>query len=223
MDIRPFLSKTFLFGSFTEQEIGLLLPATSLKKVARGEQLFSEGSDATAFFIILSGKVKIYKLSPDGKEYIVHIHGPGEPIAEAAIFDAMVYPASCSALEDTALIRIARDGFIRLIKGYPELSLKMMAGYSKRLRQFVKQVEELSLKDIKARLAGYLLENSIVELGVTTCHLPYSKKELSSLLGTVPETLSRALTFLKRKKLVAEKDTVIIIPDPEKLRRFGEL
>jgi CRP/FNR family transcriptional regulator len=221
MDIRKFLSGTFLFNSFTEKEIGLLLISASLKKIDKGEQIFSEGMDATAFFIVVAGRVKIYKLSPDGKEYTLHIHGPGDLVAEAAIFDSMVYPASCMAMEDTILVRISREGFLKLIKEYPELSLKMMSGYSKRLRQFVVKIEELSLKDIKSRLAGYLLENSTVENGVNVCHLTYSKKELSSLLGTIPETLSRALAFLKQKKLIVEKDNRIIITDPEKLRIFA--
>lgn len=220
--MHKFLSNTFLFTSFTEKEIDLLLASTSLKNVGRAEQIFSEGIDATAFFIVVSGKVKIYKLSPDGKEYTLHIHGPGDLVAEAAIFDSMVYPASCLALEDTALMRVSREGFLNLIKTHPELSLKMMSGYSKRLRQFVAKIEELSLKDIKSRLAGYLIENSSVENGVAVCHLSYSKKELSSLLGTIPETLSRALAFLKQKKLIIEKDNTIIIPDPEKLRIFSE-
>ena len=220
--MRKFLSNTFLFTSFTEKEIDLLLASTSLKKVGRGEQIFSEGIDATAFFIVVSGKVKIYKLSPDGKEYTLHIHGPGDLVAEAAIFDSMVYPASCLALEDTTLMRVSREGFLNLIRAHPELSLKMMSGYSKRLRQFVAKIEELSLKDIKSRLAGYLIENSSVENGVAVCHLSYSKKELSSLLGTIPETLSRALAFLKQKKLIIEKDNTIIIPDPEKLKIFSE-
>jgi CRP/FNR family transcriptional regulator len=222
MDIRKFLSNTFLFNSFTEKEMDFLLASTSLKKVNKGEQIFSEGLDATAFFIVVSGKVKIYKLSPDGKEYTLHIHSPGDLVAEAAIFDSMIYPASCMALENTTLIRISGDGFLKLIKEHPELSLKMMSGYSKRLRQFVSQIEELSLKDIKSRLAGYLLENSTFENRVTVCHLLYSKKELSSLLGTIPETLSRALAFLKQKKFIIEKDNTIIIPDPEKLRMFSE-
>jgi len=222
MEIRKFLSNTFLFTSFTEKEIDLLLASTSLKKVGRGEQIFSEGIDATAFFIVVSGKVKIYKLSPDGKEYTLHIHGPGDLVAEAAIFDSMVYPASCMALEDTTLMRVSREGFLNIIRAQPELSLKMMSGYSKRLRQFVAKIEELSLKDIKSRLAGYLIENSSVKNGVAVCHLSYSKKELSSLLGTIPETLSRALAFLKQKKLIIEKDNTITIPDPEKLKIFSE-
>jgi CRP/FNR family transcriptional regulator len=222
MDIRGFLFNTFLFSSFTGREMDLLLTSTSLKKVQKGEQIFSEGLDATAFFIIVTGRVKIYKLSPDGKEHTLHIHGREDLVAEAAIFDSMVYPASCIALEETTLLRISRDGFISLVKEHPEVALKMMSGYSRRLRQFVSKIEELSLKDIKSRVAGYFLENSKEENGVTICRLVYSKKELASLLGTIPETLSRALAFLKQKKLIVERDNAIVIADPEKLRMLFE-
>ena len=220
--MRKFLSTTFLFNSFNEIEIDLLSASAAVKKVQKGEQIFSEGVDATAFFIVITGKVKIYKLSPDGKEHTLHIHGPGDLVAEAAIFDSMRYPASCMAMEDSQLVRISRDGFLALIKNHPELALKMMSGYSKRLRQFVAKIEELSLKDIKTRLAGYLIEHSSEKNGVVTCCLVYSKKELASLLGTIPETLSRALAFLKQKKLITEDDNTIIIPNPEKLRMFAE-
>ena len=222
MDIRSFLAHTFLFHSFTEKEIDILIASTLLKSVSKGEQIFSESLEATAFFIVVSGKVKIYKLSPDGKEYTLHIHGPGEPVAEAAIFDSMTYPASCTALEDATLVRISREGFLNLIKKYPELSLKIMSGYSKRLRQFVSKIEELTLKDIKSRVARYLLENSVVENGETVYHLAHSKKELSSLLGTIPETLSRTLAFLKQKHLIVEKDNIIVIPDPNSLKLFSD-
>ncbi len=222
MDLRRFLLSTFLFSSFTGSEIDLLAASTSVQRSRKGEHIFNEGLDASAFYIVASGKVKIYKISPDGKEHTLHIHGPGDLVAEAAIFDSMVYPASCVTLEDTVLVRVSRRGIMNLIRGYPELSLKMMSGYSKRLRQFVAKIEELSLKDIKARLAGYLLQNSSREDDSTVCRLPYAKKELASFLGTVPETLSRALAFLKRKKLIVEKDNVIIILDPEQLRMFAE-
>jgi len=222
MDIRSFLAHTFLFHSFTDKETDLLTASTSLKKVSKGEQIFSEGLEATAFFIVVSGKVKIYKLSPDGKEYTLHIHGPGEPVAEAAIFDSMTYPAFCMALEDATLVRISREGFLDLIKKYPELSLKIMSGYSKRLRQFVAKIEELTVKDMKSRLAHYLLENSVIENGKTVYHRTHSKKELASLLGTIPETFSRTLAFFKQQKLVTENDNTIIIFEPEKLRIFAE-
>jgi CRP-like cAMP-binding protein len=222
VDIRSFLAHTFLFNSFSDKEIDILTAETSLKNVHKGEQIFSEGLEATAFFIVVSGKVKIYKLSPDGKEYTLHIHSTGDPVAEAAIFDSMTYPASCVALEDTTLVRFSREGFLDMMRKYPELSLKIMSGYSKRLRQFVAKIEELTGKDMKARLARYLLENSVVENGKIFCQLAHSKKELSSLLGTIPETLSRTLAFFKQQKLISEKNNTIIISDSAKLKLFTD-
>ena len=221
MNIQKFLSDIFLFSSFAEKELNLLGSSSSFKKVNKGEQIFSEGTDASAFFAVVSGKVKIYKVSPDGKEHTLHIHRSGDLVAEAAIFDSMVYPASCMALEDSTLLRIPREGFLNLIKSHPKLALKMMGSYSRRLRQFVLKIEELSLKDIKSRLASYLLENSKVENNVTICKLKCSKKELSSLLGTIPETLSRTLTFLKQRNLIIERNNTIIIPDPDKLKMLA--
>lgn len=222
MDISKFLLSTFLFNSFSEKEIDLLINSISIKKVNKGVQIFSEGQEASAFFIVISGKVKIYKLSPDGKEHTLHIHGKGETVAEAAIFDSMDYPASCMAIENSVLVRIPRENIFSLIRKYPELAFKMMSGYSRRLRQFVLKMEELSLKDIKSRLADYLLENSVEKNGTLICNLVYSKKEIASLLGTIPETLSRALAFLKQKNLISEENNRIIIKDPEKLKLFSE-
>jgi CRP/FNR family transcriptional regulator len=132
----------------------------------------------------------------------------------------MTYPASCTALEDTILLRISRAGFLDLIRKHPELSLKIMSGYSRRLRQFVAKIEELTLKDMKSRLARYLIENSVVENGKTVCRLTHPKKELSSLLGTIPETFSRTLAYFKHHKLITEKGNTILIIEPEKLRTF---
>lgn len=222
MYIRKFLLSTFLFKAFTDKDLELLEPALRIRNVRRGETIFSEGTKAEAFFIVAKGSVKIYKVSQDGKEHTLHIHIPGDPVAEAAIFDSMTYPANCTALEDSTLIGVSRKEFISFLKAHPEMALKIMSGYSKRLRQFVAKLEELSLKDIKARLAGHLLENRVLEEGNTVCRLSYSKRELASLLGTIPETLSRAFAFLKQKKLIIEKGNIIHIPDPEKLKNFSE-
>lgn len=220
--MRSLLAQSFLFHSFGEKELELLTVAATIEKVGEGEHIFFEGSEATAFYIIGTGRVKIYKLSSDGKEYTLHIHGPGDPVAEAAIFDSATYPASCIALEDATVVRITRDGFLRMMKKYPELSVKIMSGYSKRLRLFVAKIEELTGRDVKSRLARYLLENSVFEKGNTVCHLKHSKKELSSLLGTIPETLSRTLAFFKQQKIISDRGTTIVISHPDKLKLIAQ-
>jgi CRP/FNR family transcriptional regulator, dissimilatory nitrate respiration regulator len=223
MHIIENLSNTFLFSAFSSDQLEMLKTSVSLKNVNSGDQIFLENQTASAFFIIVSGKVKIYKLSPSGDEHILHVQTKGDIIAEAAIFDLKTYPANCQALEQTELLRISRERFIEILRHNPELSLKMMASYSKRLRQFVHMVEDLTFRDIKSRLAKYLISNCTTEKDSVYCAMDLSKKEIASLLGTIPETLSRTLDFLKKKNLISEKDKKIIILDLDKLKILADL
>ena len=219
-DIAQFLSTIFLFESLTADQIELLEAFSALKNFRKGEHLFSDGQRATAFFIIVSGKVKLYKLSADGNEQILHIQTPGDLVAEAIIFDFETYPAYCQALEDTTLIRLPKSEFIKLLEHFPGICFKIMSAYSRRLRHLVALIEELSLHDIKSRLAKYLIQNSRKENNQRFCELMLSKKDLASVLGTIPETLSRTLNYFKKEKIIAEKKNDIIILDLSKLKMY---
>lgn len=216
------VSKIFLFHAMTEKELQQIASFCTYKNAAKGVLLFSEGEKASYFYYILQGKVKIYKQSPAGMEYTIEIHSEGDLVAEAAIFDKETYPANCSTLEDTFLISIPKDNFKQLIFDNPELAIKVMHGYSLRLRKLVDAVEQLSLYDIKIRLAIFLLKNAAFDGKNTICQLNSSKKELASALGTIPETLSRALKYLKDNELITEEDNHVFILDKKKLLKYIE-
>jgi CRP-like cAMP-binding protein len=220
MDIQSFLARQFLFESLSEDQMELIAGSASIKKVKKTELLFSEAQPATAFFIVVSGKVKIYKLSSDGSEQILHIQEPGDLVAEAIIFDFDTYPAFCEALEDTVLIRLSKPEFLKLLGHFPDITFKIMSAYSRRLRLLLAKIEELSLHDIKSRLANYLLSNSIIKNKRCIVRLSLTKKDLASMLGTIPETLSRTLNFFKREKLISEEKNQIIIFNKTKLKSF---
>ncbi len=118
---------------------------------------FSEGDEGIGFYIILSGKVKIFKLSADGKEQILHILKNQEPFGEAAVFEGENYPASAQALVETSTFFFPKLKFIELILRQPSLALRMMGLLSLRLRKITMLVENLSLKEVPRRLAAYLL------------------------------------------------------------------
>lgn len=218
MSLHDTLQHIFLFDTLNDKDIQLVASFCSLRHLSKGEHIFHEGDTADAFFAVVSGKVKIYKLSPDGQEYILAIQGKGHLVAEAAIFDQETYPAYCQGLEDTTLVRIPKDDFIQLILKHADIALKILHAYSKRLRYFVMQVEELSLRDIKSRLAKYINENSMEYNGQTVCRLSISKKELAALLGTIPETLSRTLKYYKDENIIQEREQDILILNSTKLR-----
>ncbi len=215
-----FLKRSFLFGSLTEKELSIISAFCSTKKVSKNHTLFEEGETADAFFMVVYGKVKIYKLSPDGKEYIIHVQGENEIIAEAAIFDKKNYPAGCKAVEDTLAVRIPKNEFVELIRTNPSLSIKFMSAYSKRLREFVSVIEGLSGTDVKKRLARYIVNKVSKDKSSHVIKLDISKKELASMLGTVPETISRSIAGLKKQGIIDTKDKNIIVKDLNKLKAF---
>ncbi len=178
-----------------------------------GQIIFSEGDDGTGFYAITSGRVKIFKLSPEGKEQILHMMGPGEIFGEVPVFTGHGYPAYAEAQVNCSLLFFPRDAFIELIKKDPSLSLNMLATLSWRLRKFAALIEDLSLKEVPGRLAAYLLHLSKRSSGKDDFDLDISKGQLASILGTIPETLSRILGKMNRQGLISTHGSKIRILD----------
>jgi CRP-like cAMP-binding protein len=170
--------------------------------IRRGQTIFEEGDEGSGFYVILSGRVKIFKLSPDGKEQILHILTTGEPFGEVPVFAGEKFPAHAAALEESRLFFFPRPAFVKLIGQNPSLALNMLAVLSRRLRKLASLVEDLSLKEVSGRLAAYLLYLSEGKKGAVEVKLDVSKNQLASLLGTIPETLSRILTRMTREGLI---------------------
>jgi len=168
----------------------------------QGELIFSEGDEGIAFYVVLSGRVKIFKLSMDGKEQILHILGPGEPVGEVAVFAGKSFPANAVALEDSRLFYFPMTAFVELIQKNPSIALNMLSILSQRLRRFTSMIENLSLKEVPGRLAAYLLYLSESHQSADKLTLDISRRQLSDLLGTIPETLSRILTKMSKAGLV---------------------
>ena len=219
--ISRILSRNFLFAALPQDTLNTIARFSQYRTISRGELLFSEGQFASALFLLVFGKVKIYKISPTGQEQILHIHKQNELIAEAAIFDAKNYPAYCQALEDSGLIRIPCNEFIELLLKQPQISLRLLSAYSKRLRYFVTMIEDLSLLNLKERLAKFILKNMKRKNDHWVCKLEISKKELAAMLGTIPETLSRTLSIFRNLDLLEEiEGDLLLVKNVNALRKM---
>src|SRR3989304_2551812 len=191
-----------LFQGLPRSQYGGLAKIVVGQVFKRGDTIFFEGDEAIGLYVVLSGRVKVFKLSAEGKEQILHIFGPGEPIGEVAVFAGKRFPAHAAALEETRGLFFPRAAFVDLIHTDPSLALNMLAVLSQRLRRFTTLVEDLSLKEVPGRLAAHLLYLSEREKGSSDLELDISKTQLASLLGTIPETLSRILARMTREKLI---------------------
>ena len=188
----------------------------------RGEWIFSEGDEGTGFYVVASGRVKVFKLSPEGKEQLLHLFGSGEPFGEVAVFEGTRFPAHASALEESLIYFFPRDAFIGLIRKNPDLALKMLGVLSRRLRRFTALIEDLSLKEVPGRLAAYLIYLREKKKGTQNLELEMSKSQLASLLGTIPETLSRIFQKMIKAEFIAVDGPRITILDDDGLKALAE-
>ena len=215
MDISDAIGQCHLFSGVTREDLDLLKTVCRLREHRRGEILFEQGEEAAGFYVVGTGKVKIYKLSPDGKERILHIIQPGGTFAEAAIFGDGAYPAFAEPLEKSQLIFFPKQEFLTLLHQHSQIAINMIGGLAKFLRQFTTQIEDLTFRDVPARLARYL-----ADLGAdhqNSVSLPISKSQLASNLGTVSETLSRTFRKLSDENILSVQGKHIEILDVDRL------
>ncbi len=215
MDTTEIIKCCPLFSGVTDEDLQHLLGISRTREPKRGELLFSEGEEAEGFFIVGSGKVKVYKLSPEGKERILHIVHPCATFAEAAIFGNGRYPAYAEPLEKSKLVFFPKDDFLGLLHEHSQIAINMIGGLSRFLRQFTTQIEELTFKDVPARLARYLVE--LAGDCAEQVELPVSKAQLASNLGTVSETLSRTFRKMADEQIIEVRGKVIEILDRDRL------
>lgn len=206
-----------IFGGLTFEQLDQLEQIGRDAHFARGESIFMEGDQGNGFYIVGAGKVKVFKVSAEGKEQILHIYGPGQPIGEVPVFAGQHFPANAQAVEKSDLIFFPRQAFIDLITANPSLALNMLAVLSMRLRQFTVQVENLSLKEVPGRLASYLIYLAEEQARPGLVDLPISKGQLASLLGTIPETLSRIFNKMTAQGYIDVQGARIALKDRQAL------
>ncbi len=223
-NLRHIFKISQLFSRLDDRALDELEQASSLKNAPKGELLFYEGDPAHSFFVVGRGKVKVFKLSPDGKEQILLIAGPGDSFAEAAMFTGGKFPASAQVLEEAELLVINRDKFVSVLERNPGIALNLIAEFSVLLHKLARLVGELSLTDVTTRLACYLLdriEEKSASSEPITLTLSDKKTVLASLLGTIPETLSRSFQKLTRDGIITVDGAKIRILDRNRLREMA--
>ncbi|SNB46862.1 Crp/Fnr family transcriptional regulator [Geobacter sp. DSM 9736] len=225
MDNLTILKKSMLFAGLEDEHLEELSAIATRRTVARGETLFSEGEPATGFYLLASGSIKLCKISPDGKEKVLHFVHPAETFAEAAFFGDGRYPAEARATERSEALLFPREPFMGLLERNPKFSLNLIVSLSLLLRRFARQIEELSFAEVPNRLASYLVElagrKSTTYQGKTYFDLDMKKGELASRLGTVSETLSRAFRKLKEEGVLEMEGSHVIVLDMARLKMLS--
>jgi len=205
--------------SLTEREA--LAARAVEKRFAAGERLFSEGEPCTGIFLLIQGRVKIFKTSGSGREIMLTVEQAPSTVAEVPLFDGGPYPASVSAIEDVTAWLIRKEDFRQICRQNPDVSLKLLAVVGRRLRQLVGLLESVTFGSVRQRLAHALLEFGS-EAGSDDFLLPVTHEELALRLGTVREVISRNLSRFQVQGLVRLERRRLTLLDRAGLEREAE-
>jgi CRP/FNR family transcriptional regulator len=211
------IQSSLLFQGLADDQLDRISSICQEKKFKRGETIFFEGDEATGFYMAAEGRVKIFKMSMDGREQILHIFGPGEPFGEVPVFHNQPFPANAVTMAASTLLFFPRREFVDLVTTTPSLALSMLAMLSLRLRRFASQIESLSLKEVPGRLAAHLVYLASEQGRTDRVVLDIPKGQLASLLGTSPETLSRIFSKMSDEGLIKVEGKTIELLDFEEL------
>lgn len=213
MSLAAFLEHVTLFSRLEETDREAIARLAIEREVPAGQTLFRQDQPAEGFYLVLEGKVKVYKLSPDGRQQILHVFGPGQAFAEAAMFAGGTYPAFAETLAESRVAFFPRDRFLRELGNNPALATGLIVSLAGLCHELAGLVEQLALSDVAGRLARYLAElakrKGVALEDGNHVRLDLAKGELARRLGTAPETLSRALGKLQSMDLVGVEGRTI--------------
>jgi CRP/FNR family transcriptional regulator len=213
-----FLSALDFFQGLKKEDLEDIANITVIKKFGGGELLFSEGDMGTGFYVVISGSIKVFKESPEGREVILHICGPRDQFGQVAVYAGWTFPASAQAMVSSRVLFFPREKFLELVTVKPHLALSMLSTLSLRIRQVTTQLESIALKEVPGRLAAYLLYVREEQGNSDRITLNIPRTELANFLGTTPETLSRILARLEEQGLIAVEKREISVKRPKELQ-----
>ena len=220
------LTEIPLFSELSVEELRKITALSRLINFKEGEYVFHEGDEFLGIYVVIKGLVKIFKISPQGKEYILHLLTRPHIFGDVPLFTGGDCPASVQIMEDSTLLFIPKNEFLQLLEENPKLSFKIMGGFARRLKSITVKAEDLTLKEVVNRLADYILKGIQMQgnqnLPEPFFKIPLSNPTLAAYLGTIPETISRAIKKLKDSKIIRVHGRTVFAVDYVKLKKLAK-
>lgn len=226
-DVAAAVGAAPLFRRLSSEDRERLLPMAKLEQYAKGEELFREGDLPRSLLIVVRGRVKVARTTPKGRQVILQLFGPGDPLAAVAVFEGFPYPASGQAVEPTACLAIERGAFLALLERHPSLVRGLLSGLTLRLVELTNRLTELAGGRVEERLASMLLRLA-QEHGQHTergdfIPGPLSRQELADLCGTTLETTIRVMSRWAKSGWVSTRADGFVLHRVAELERLAGL
>ena len=207
---RRIASTSVFFSSAPADAVDAIFETARPRRIERGAALFCEGEPAAHFFVVLSGWVKLFRISPHGSEAVVGVFTKGQSFAEGAALQRAVYPVGAEAVTDCRVLQVRAATVLDLMRTHQELCCAMLATTFKHLHRLVGEIEQLKAQNGTQRVAEFLLDLCPVDDGACTVTLPYEKVLIAGRLGLKPESLSRIFTRLRESGVTVSQNRAVI-------------
>jgi CRP-like cAMP-binding protein len=224
MDITKQIKDIGLFQGVSPEKLRLLAAQATYRKFKQGELVIGEADPIRSFYVVITGQLKLYRSSAEGKEQTLQLLGPGDPFGLCTAFATESFPASAMAIVDSAVLLIPGTIMEATARQEPALLLNIISILSQRLKDSMTLIESLALKEIPGRLASFLrhLLPKDAKNKNTAVELTISQRELAKILGATPEALSRALRKMANDGILKTAGRVITILNHKALEQLAE-
>jgi len=215
------LKKINLFKNLSDEELNELEHYITTATFRKKDDIFTEGDAPEWFYIVSTGKVKVTKISHDGKEIILEIISPYDIFGGVAVLRNFPYPANAVAMEDSEILKISRKNLMRLVDRFPNLMFCIALQLGDRMKSSFDSLKNIALERVEARIAALLLKLGN-KVGVETkeglmIDMRLTKQDVADMVGTTVETSIRTFSRFKKEGLVTDSDGKVIIKDRERL------
>lgn len=225
MDIIEHIHNVTLFKGVSAESLKLLASRATQKIFKPNELVIGETDPIRAFYVVVSGKLKLYKSSSEGKEQTLYLLGPGDPFGLCTAFATDSFPASAMSISESTVMIIPGELIETIAKKEPPLLLNIIQILSQRLKDSMTLIESLALKEIPGRLSSFLL-HALAKDTIEKKHkleLTISQRELSKILGATPEALSRTLRKMSNDEILSVEGRMITILNRKAIEELAQV
>ncbi len=224
--VEELLRSSTLYRNLSPDDQRRLAEVSLAKSYEKGETIFAEGDTPHFLHTIAGGRAKVVKTIASGKEIILEIFGPGDPLGAVVAYEGRPYPASAVALESCVCILVRRSDFFSLLERHPSFVRGFLTGMALRIVELTRRIPEVAGGRVETRFAHLFLKLAD-RMGQPRpdgrfVPLPLSRQELADLAGTTTETSIRIMSRWGKQRIVATEPGGFLVQDPAELRRLAE-
>jgi CRP-like cAMP-binding protein len=212
-----------IFEGLSDKDLDELRLCLVKGPYARKGEIFSEGDTPDWFYIVASGKVKVTKISVDGREIIMEVISPYDFFGGFAVLKGFPYPANAVAMEDSEIIKLSRNDLLMFIERFPSLMYSITSSLGDRTKDLHETLKNIALERVEPRIAALLVKladksGEKTSLGETVINMRITKQDIAEMVGTTVETTIRVMSRFRKSGLIGDKDGKILIKDVDALK-----